>query len=426
MHTAVTGRESAAMSATAEGPESTADGPESAADGPVSAVTGRPGPLTGFTIGVTAARRRDELTALLTRRGARVVQAPALRLLPLEDDAELRRATERCLAAPLDYVVATTGIGWRGWLSAADGWGRGAALTAACRAAVVLTRGPKATGAVRAGGLQEGWSPASESTDELLAWLLDRPLDGRRIAVQEHGVPLESFTAALRARGAEVVSVPVYRWAPPDDPAPLRRLAERTGRRQVHALTFTSAPAITAFLRAASEDGRHDDVLAALRADVLSVSIGPLCARPLTDLGLPVVWPSRGRLGAMVRTLTDTLPGRGGRALSFRGERLVLQGDAVLTETGVRWLSPQGAAVLRALAVHPGRVVSRAQLLRDAWPWASAASDAHAVETAVGRLRAALGPYADLVRTVPKRGYRVEGAGGAFEARPAASSPSGD
>ncbi|MYS16232.1 uroporphyrinogen-III synthase, partial [Streptomyces sp. SID4982] len=43
--------------------------------------------LTGFTVGVTAARRREELTALLRRRGARVVEAPALRIVPLQDDA---------------------------------------------------------------------------------------------------------------------------------------------------------------------------------------------------------------------------------------------------------------------------------------------------------------------------------------------------
>jgi uroporphyrinogen-III synthase len=197
------------------------------------------GPLAGFTVGVTAARRRDELTALLVRRGAQVVEAPALRILPLEDDIALQRATRRCLSAPLDYVVATTGIGWRGWMSAADGWGLGAALAAACREAVVLTRGPKATGAVRASGLDERWSPGSEATGELLTWLLARPLAGRRIAVQEHGVPLDAFADALRERGAEVVAVPVYRWAPPADPAPVRRLvgadgAARRARPGVH------------------------------------------------------------------------------------------------------------------------------------------------------------------------------------------------
>ncbi|MER7705358.1 uroporphyrinogen-III synthase [Kitasatospora sp. NPDC097605] len=365
----------------------------------------RPGPLTGFTVGVTAARRRDELTALLTRRGAQVVEAPVLRIMPLADDLALRLATEACLAAPLDYVVATTGVGWRGWMSAADGWGRGAALAEACRRSAILTRGPKATGAVRASGLDEGFSPRSEATEELLGWLLARPLAGRRVAVQEHGVRLDGFAAALRERGAEVISVPVYRWAPPDDPAPVRRLVEQTVRRQVHALTFTSAPAVAAFVATAEADGLREPLLDALRADVLPVCVGALCARPFAELGLPAAFPERGRLGSLVRLLAETLPGRGRREFAVGDLALTLQGNAVLVDGESRRLSPRGAAVLRALAERPGHVLSRADLLRTAWPDATA--DEHAVEAAVGRLRAALGPYGALIRTVPKRGYRL-------------------
>ncbi|GAA2786031.1 uroporphyrinogen-III synthase [Kitasatospora sp. CM 4170] len=365
----------------------------------------QPGPLTGFTIGVTAARRRDELVALLARRGAQVVEAPVLRITPLADDLALRQATERCLAAPLDYVVATTGVGWRGWMSAAEGWGRGAALADACRNAVVLSRGPKATGAVRASGLGERFSPGSEATDELLTWLLARPLAGRRIAVQEHGIRLDAFAAALRERGAEVISVPVYRWEPPDDPAPVRRLVEQTVRRQVHALTFTSAPAVTAFVETATAEGLREPLLDALRADVLPVCVGALCARPFTELGLSAVFPERGRLGSLVRLLAEALPGRGRQEVALAGRVLTLQGNAVLVDGQSHWLSPRGAAVLRALAEQPGRVLSRAELLRTAW--ADAAADEHAVEAAVGRLRAALGPHGALIRTVPKRGYRL-------------------
>jgi uroporphyrinogen-III synthase len=362
-------------------------------------------PLTGFTVGVTAARRRDELVALLTRRGARVVEAPTLRILPLEDDLALRRATEQCLLAPLHYVVATTGVGWRGWMSAADGWGRGAELAAACRDAVVLTRGPKATGAVRASGLDETWSPGTEATDELLTWLLARPLQGRRIALQEHGIPLTEFAAALRERGAEVISVPVYRWAPPEDPAPVRRLVEQTARRELHALTFTSAPAISAFLATASADGLDGPVLEAMRGEILSVCVGPVCARPLVEAGVPVVWPERGRLGSLVRTLTEVLPQRSRRTLAVGGRELVLQGSALLVDGESYWLSPKGATLLRALAENPGWVLSRAELLRRAW--ADSDADEHAVEAAVARLRQSLGRHNDLVRTVPKRGYRL-------------------
>ncbi|MFF2324566.1 MULTISPECIES: uroporphyrinogen-III synthase [unclassified Streptomyces] len=364
------------------------------------------GPLVGFTVGVTAARRREELVALLRRRGARVVEAPALRILPLEDDAALRRATARCLTAPLDYVVATTGVGWRGWLSAADGWGYGGRLAEVCRDAVVLTRGPKATGAVRAGGLSETFSPVTEATDELLTWLLARDLPGRRIAVQEHGVPLDAFTAALSERGAEVIPIPVYRWGPPEDPSALRRLVEQTVRSELHALTFTSAPAITAFLASADELGLREEVLVRLRDDVLSVCVGPICARPLEEAGVAVLCPERGRLGAMVRTIEDALPARGRREVRSGASTLVLQGNAVLVDGGPPvQLPPLLAAVLRALAERPGRVLSRAELLRRVWVTGQA--DEHAVEAAVARLRAALGGHARLIRTVPKRGYSL-------------------
>ncbi|MFH8787532.1 uroporphyrinogen-III synthase [Streptomyces roseoverticillatus] len=364
------------------------------------------GPLTGFVVGVTADRRRDELTALLRRRGARVIEAPTMRILPLDDDVALRRATERCLAAPLDYVVATTGVGWRGWMSAAEGWGHGAGLAGACRGAAVLSRGPKATGAVRASGLEEAYSPGSEATGELLTWLLARDLTGRRIAVQEHGVPLDGFSDALRERGAEVIDVPVYRWTPPEDTDAVRRLVEQTVRREVHALTFTSAPAIVFFLESAQAAGLYEEVLAALRGDVLPVCVGPLCARPLEDVGVTTTWPERGRLGALVRTLTDTLPDRDRRVLRAGDRPLVLQGSALLAGEEAIWLPPVPAAVLRALAARPGWVLSRNDLLQRVWAGAARA-DEHAVEAAVGRLRGALGAYAGLIRTVPKRGYRL-------------------
>ncbi|MFD8294956.1 uroporphyrinogen-III synthase [Streptomyces bauhiniae] len=365
--------------------------------------------LTGFTVGVTAARRREELTALLRRRGARVMEAPALRIVPLEDDAALRAATERCLAAPLDYVVATTGVGWRGWMSAAEGWGYGAALTAACRDAEVLSRGPKATGAVRACGTTETYSPASEAVDELRTWLLARDLRGRRVAVQEHGAPLPGLASALRERGAEVVEVPVYRWAPPQDPEPVRRLAEATARGDVHALLFTSAPAITSFLEHAEAAGKYETVLERLRTDVLPLCVGAVCARPLLEVGAGPVWPERGRLGAMVHLLTATLPDRDRHLVPAGDRTLVLQGNALLLGDDAPgeavWLTPGSARVLRALAERPGWVVGRPELLRRVWPGRGA--DEHAVEAAVTRLRAALGPYASLIRTVPKRGYRL-------------------
>src|ERR1700722_9832709 len=81
-------------------------------------------PLTGFRVAVTSARRADELTALLERRGATVTSAAAIAMVPLPDDDQLREHTEALIDVPPDIVIATTGIGFRGWVAAADGRGR--------------------------------------------------------------------------------------------------------------------------------------------------------------------------------------------------------------------------------------------------------------------------------------------------------------
>lgn len=360
------------------------------------------GPLAGFTVGVTAARRADELIALLERRGGTVLHAPALRIVPLADDGELLAATKQLIAHAPDVVVATTAIGFRGWVEAADGWGLGEQLLERLRSVELLARGPKVKGAVRAAGLTEDWSPSSESLAEVLDRLLEEGVDSRRIAVQLHGEPLPGFVEALREGGAEVVGVPVYRWMPPDDLAPLDRLLDAAVARGVDAVTFTSAPAAASLLNRAEERGLLPELLAAFHHDVLPACVGPVTALPLQAHGVETVQPERFRLGPLVQLLCKELPGRA-RALPVAGHRVEIRGHAVLVDGELRPVPPAGMSLLRALARRPGWVVARADLLR-ALP--GAGRDEHAVETAMTRLRTALGTP-KLIQTVVKRGYRL-------------------
>ncbi|KUI24974.1 bifunctional uroporphyrinogen-III synthetase/response regulator domain protein [Mycobacterium sp. IS-1742] len=365
-------------------------------------------PLTGFRVAVTSARRADELSALLRRRGATVTSAAAIEMVPLPDDDELRANTQALIDTPPDIVVATTGIGLRGWIAAADGWGVAADLTTALERARIVSRGPKATGALRAAGLPEEWSPDSESSREVLRYLLDGGIAGQRIAVQLHGAtddwdPFPEFLDELRAAGADVVPIRVYRWRPAPRNGEFDQLVAGIAEEKFDAVSFTSAPAVASVLMRATEMGVTDRVLTALRTNVHAMCVGPVTARPLVRLGVPTSAPERMRLGALARHITDELPLLQARTVRVAGHLLEIRGTCVLVDGVVKSLSPAGMATIRALAHRPGAVVSRTDLL-GALP--GSGTDTHAVETAVLRLRTALGDK-QIVSTVVKRGYRL-------------------
>lgn len=366
--------------------------------------TAPPEPLAGFTVGITAARRRQEFGAALERRGAKIVYGPAIRIIPLADDTELRDATKRCLAGPLDIVIATTGIGFRGWMDAADAWDLAEPLTAAIGSSTIFARGPKAKGAVRASGLREAWSPESESSSEVLEHLVSQyDLEGKRVAVQLHGEPLPDLVETLRLAGAEVIEVPVYRWLRPVDEAPLRRLTETVAEGGVDCVAFTSAPAATSFLQTADELGIADAVREALNHRVVAACVGPVTAGPLLRENIPVLQPDRGRLGALVREIVEQVPRRRGIIVPVAGHLLDIRGQAVVLDDKLIPLSGAAMVLLRELVRVPGNVVTRADLLK---LMPGEGCDEHAVEVAVGRLRTAIGDPR-VILTVVKRGYRL-------------------
>jgi len=363
------------------------------------------GPLEGFLVGVTAARKVEEQTGLLERRGARVEWAPALSLDPNHvDDGELHAATDEVLSRPVDMFLATTGIGMKAWFEAAARWGRCAELVAAIGGAEILARGPKSVGALRAQGLRELWAPESECFEDVLAHLRGRDLTGLRIVVQEHGQSLSMVAHALRRQGADVTVVTVYRVAGAEDPAPMFRMVDLVADRKLDAVTFTSAPAVAALMDAAGVTGRRDEVAAAFQADVVATCVGPVTSAAFEMWGVPTIRPERSRLAAMVKLMDTELPARRcGTALEVAGHQLLLHGDRVLLDGVEVRLSAAPLAVLQALAVNPGHVVSRPELLA-ALPSGLATSE-HAVEMAVARVRASIGTR--LVQTVVKRGYRL-------------------
>lgn len=279
-------------------------------DGRVDEATTTDQPLRGYTVGITAERKADELGSLLNRRGAQVMQGAAMHTVPLPEDGELATATDDVLAAPVDFVVVTTGIGFRGWLEAAEDTGVGERLLEHLRPARLLARGAKARGAIRGAGLPVAWNAPSEESAEILAHLLEHDLDGARVVVQVHGQPMLEFRDRLREAGAEVVPVTVYRWTDPVDLDALDRLIGAVIAGEIDALPFTSAPAAANLLGRADRLGRGEALREAMRSRVFLACVGPVTAVPIAEAELPYATPERARTGSLVRLLADELPAR--------------------------------------------------------------------------------------------------------------------
>jgi uroporphyrinogen-III synthase len=363
-------------------------------------------PLEGFVVGVTADRRAREQTQLLERRGADVVHGPVIRTLPLGPEEGLRAATEALIEHPPDDVVASTGIGMRSWFSAAESWGRDDALLGALRNSRFLARGPKAAAALHVAGMKPAWRAPGEQLAEVVEHLLAAGVAGRRIALQQAGDGDNPAASRLRAAGADVLEVPVYRWTRPLDDRPARRLIEAACRGSLHAVTFTTAPAVDALFDIAEEDRRSELLQHVLNGPVTVVCVGPVCAGAARARGVRVpVEPHPARLGSMVRALTDRLADRrlrvvaAGHTIELRGSLLVVAGERARLGDPERLL-------LETLVQAGGRVVDHAQLMRATWPGVD--PDSHRLEAAVARLRRRLGPAASLLKTVRRRGYRIE------------------
>src|SRR5207245_4767909 len=126
---------------------------------------------------------------------------------------------------------------------------------------------------------------------------------GKTVAVQEYGEPNPELYEALAQRHAEIVRVPVYRWALPEDTGPLLSAIRTTIAGQFDVLIFTSAQQLRNVLTVAESAGLRDAWIEHARACVIA-SIGPTATETLSAAGLPPdIEPEHPNMGHLVQTV---------------------------------------------------------------------------------------------------------------------------
>jgi uroporphyrinogen III methyltransferase/synthase len=259
--------------------------PAIAVVGPVAALAERlswlpPRALEGRTVAVT--RARGQVSALARRLeglGARVVQAPAIRVRPLPGPP--------LDPTPYDLVCVTSANGAEGLFERLAAGGRDARALAGARVAAI---GPATAAALAERGVIADVVPERAVAEALVQALVQTPV--RRALIARASRARDVLPDALRERGAEVDVLDVYETIA--EPLAEDVLARARGADYI---TFTSASTVRFFLEAADHE-------APLSPAARIVSIGPITTAALRAHGLePHVEAARHDIEGVVEAL---------------------------------------------------------------------------------------------------------------------------
>jgi uroporphyrinogen III methyltransferase/synthase len=227
-------------------------------------------PLHGCRVVVTRARAQASgFAAALRALGAEAVELPAIRIEPLTDSPEVRRA----IAVIGDYslVCLTSPNGVRLLFAALREVGLDARALAGAKLAAI---GPGTARALSEHGLEADVVPERFVAEALVEALAGIEVSGRRVLVARAAEARDVLPDALRERGAEVDVVALYETVREQPAAEAIEAAQGADY-----ITFTSSSTVRNLREALG--GRFP-------TGARIVSIGPVTSEAVRDAGLTV------------------------------------------------------------------------------------------------------------------------------------------
>ncbi|WP_437226814.1 uroporphyrinogen-III synthase [Planctomicrobium sp. SH661] len=256
-------------------------------------------------------RRRDEMSRLIERSGGLPTIAPSMREIRLSDNVAAFEFADRLQAGNIDVVIFMTGVGTEALFAALASQQQDESTGTALQERLVVARGPKPVAALSKLKIRVDIKAPEPNTWQDVAAELDRQqvqLEGKVVAVQEYGAPSHDLYDWLGQRGAQVIPVPVYKWALPEDLEPLRQAIRATIAGEFEVLLWTSAQQLNHVLEVAESMGQNEEWLAAANRCVVG-SIGPTASERLVSLGLPPdLEPSHPKMAHLARETLACAP----------------------------------------------------------------------------------------------------------------------
>lgn len=260
--------------------------------------------LAGKRVGALESRMAGQLSNLLSKRGAEVLSAPALREAPVDCAEQVAELIAGFADGDFQLLIAQTGVGVNALFAEAEKLGRREELLTALRRAVCVARGPKPVAAFRKAGVLTPVKVESPyTTEDLIHTLSEFDLSGCGVAVAHYGERNLALADALTSACADLYEICLYEWMMPEDTAPLEELIAQTLTGKLDAIAFTSQVQVRHVFNIA-EERNFGSVLASAMNSTAIAAVGPTCARALLEYGvMPDIVPETPKMGHMVAEL---------------------------------------------------------------------------------------------------------------------------
>lgn len=270
-------------------------------------------PLDGITVVGFESRMSETTSKLIEKHGGEALPAPSMQEAPLEQHEAVFDFADDLFSGALDIVFFNTGVGTRMLFETLELEYSPEAVVEALADTAVVARGPKPGRELKKRNVSIDQKVPEPNTwreaIEVLTTSADTaPLDGKRVAIQEYGEPNSELNEALRAEGAELVQVSIYRWELPDDLQPLKNGIRALIGGEAQVAVFTSRTQVDHVLQVASAEGWEKALRTALD-DAMVASVGPVTSEALEKNDLPVDFePERPKLAILIRGMAEAAP----------------------------------------------------------------------------------------------------------------------
>jgi uroporphyrinogen-III synthase len=258
--------------------------------------------LQGLKVVSFESRRANEMAELIRRYGGEPIVAPSMREIPLSENRAAVELLPQLEAGKFDLLILMTGVGTRTLNQALLTQYPQDRIVSALRKTQLVTRGPKPIAALKELGLAPAITVPEPNTWREVLGALDAgtTVRGKQIAVQEYGIPNPELVSGLEKRGATVKTISIYRWALPEDLAPLRDAIQRILRGEADIALFTNSAQVEHLFKVAAEDNADEKLRLACK-NIAIGSVGPVCTEALEHFGLrPDIEPPHPKMGSLI------------------------------------------------------------------------------------------------------------------------------